>query len=80
VSNFAIQKLAKGLYLELWYYTNDGLNDAVRTQTSVNDEAMVISGEQGSVTSFILAASAHNASKVCDDKDLKMEDLCHAIP
>ena len=79
-SNFAIQKLAKGLFLELWYYTNDGLNDAVRSQSSVDDEAMVMTNDPGGTTSWVPAATARTASKVRDDKDLKMEDLCHAIP
>jgi hypothetical protein len=79
-STYATRKMHKGEYVELWYYTNDGLDEALRNPASVDDDAMVIARKPDGSTSWVPAASTHNANKALDDKDIKWEDFCQAVP
>ncbi|KAF8816750.1 hypothetical protein BYT27DRAFT_7206921 [Phlegmacium glaucopus] len=79
-SNYAIRKMEKGLYVELWYYTNAGLDEAFRTSNTTDDEAMVMLRQPNNVTSWVPAVSAKTASAVIDDKDISWEDFCQAAP
>lgn len=79
-SNYAIRKMEKGLYVELWYYTNAGLDDALRSSNTNDDEAMVMLRQPDGSTSWIPAASTKNATGVRDDKDILWEDFCQAVP
>ncbi|KAG1737229.1 hypothetical protein EDB19DRAFT_1829656 [Suillus lakei] len=40
-SSFALHKLDKGEYIELWYFTNDGLDEASIKKT-IDDNAMIL--------------------------------------
>jgi hypothetical protein len=79
-SNYAAKKMDKGQYVELWYYTNDGLDEALRAHTTVDDDAMVIARRPDGSTTWVPAAVARDSKKVLDDKDLKWEDFCQAVP
>ncbi|KAF8797779.1 hypothetical protein BYT27DRAFT_7046836, partial [Phlegmacium glaucopus] len=79
-SNYAIRKMEKGLYVELWYYTNAGLDDAAWSSTMTDDEAMVFLRQPDGTTSWVPAASARDANGVHDDKDISWEDFCQAAP
>lgn len=72
--------MEKGLYVELWYYTNAGLDDALRSSNTTDDEAMVMLRQSNGTTSWVPAASARNAARVTDDKDILWEDFCQAAP
>jgi hypothetical protein len=76
--SFALRKLEKGLYVELWYFTNDGLDDSLRTASTIDDEAMAMVHRADGTTSWIPAASARDARRVIDDKDISFEDFCQA--
>ena len=41
-SNYASRKMQKGLYVELWYYTNAGIDEAFCNANTVDDEAMMM--------------------------------------
>ena len=41
-SNYASSRMDKGLYVELWYYTNTGLDEAFRNSNTVDNEAMIM--------------------------------------
>ena len=79
-SNYAIRKMEKGLYVELWYYTNAGLDDALHNTNTVDDEAMVMLRQPNGSTSWVPAASTKTAIGVTDDKDIRWEDFCQAAP
>jgi hypothetical protein len=79
-SNYAVRKMDKGLYVELWYYTNAGLDEALRNSNSVDDEAMVMLRLPNGSTSWVPAASNRTASGVIDDKNILWEDFCQAAP
>ncbi|KAF8810311.1 hypothetical protein BYT27DRAFT_7045932, partial [Phlegmacium glaucopus] len=79
-SNYAIRKMDKGLYVELWYYTNAGLDDALRSSNTIDDEAMVMLRRPDGSSSWVPSASARDATRVLDDKDISWEDFCQAAP
>ncbi|KAG2052185.1 hypothetical protein BDR06DRAFT_865017, partial [Suillus hirtellus] len=78
-SSYALHKLNKGEYIELWYFTNDGLNDA-KLKSSVDEDAMIMAMLAGGDTAWVSATSTRNARAVIDDQNLKFEDFCQACP
>ncbi|KAG1908762.1 uncharacterized protein F5891DRAFT_937224, partial [Suillus fuscotomentosus] len=79
-SAYAMRKLDKGEYIELWYFTNEGLDEALTRKAVVEDDAMVLSTLADGSMAWITAALAHNASSVINDEDLTFEDFCQACP
>ena len=79
-SNYAVRKMEKGLYVELWYYTNAGLDEAFRNANTIDDESMVMVRLSDGSTSWVPAASARNSSGVIEDKNILWEDFCQAAP
>ncbi|KAG1770951.1 hypothetical protein EDD22DRAFT_842942 [Suillus occidentalis] len=65
--SYALRKMDKGEYVELWYFTNDGLEEANRKKTD------------GS-TAWVTAASSRDARAVLNDEDLPFEEFCQACP
>ncbi|KAF8805855.1 hypothetical protein BYT27DRAFT_7039295, partial [Phlegmacium glaucopus] len=79
-SNYVIRKMEKGLYVELWYYTNAGLDDALRSSSTIDDEAMVMLHRPDGSSSWVPSASTRDAIGVLDDKHISWEDFCQAAP
>jgi len=79
-SNYTIKKMERGQYLELWYYTNAGLDEAMKINTSVDDDAMIISRRPDGSTSWVPATTARDSKRVIDNKDIPWEDFCQAVP
>ncbi|KAG2049253.1 hypothetical protein BDR06DRAFT_1012351 [Suillus hirtellus] len=78
-SSYTLRKLDKGEYIELWYFTNDGLDDA-KLKNSVDEDAMIMATLAGGDTAWVSAASTWNTRAVIDDQNLKFEDFCQACP
>ena len=78
-SNYAIRKMEKGLYVELWYYTNAGLDDAFRNSNTVDDEAMTMIRLPNGSSSWAPAAST-KAANPTEDRNILWEDFCQAAP
>ncbi|KIK36576.1 hypothetical protein CY34DRAFT_16293 [Suillus luteus UH-Slu-Lm8-n1] len=55
-SAYAVHKLDKGEYVELWYFTNSGLDDA-KLKAWVDKDAMVMATLAGGDTAWVSAAS-----------------------
>jgi hypothetical protein len=79
-SNYAVRKMEKGLYVELWYYTNAGLDEAFRNSNSVDDEAMTMIRLPNGSSSWAPAASTRTASNLTEDRNILWEDFCQAAP
>ena len=79
-SNYAVRKMEKGLYVELWYYTNAGLDEAFRNSNTVDDEAMMMVRLPNGSTSWIPVASSRTSSYVTEDRNILWEDFCQAAP
>ena len=78
-SSYAIKKLDKGEYVELWYFTNSGLDDA-QLKTTIDEDAMVMAKLPGGSTAWVSAASARNSQSVVEDQNISFEDFCQACP
>ncbi|KAG2094814.1 hypothetical protein BD769DRAFT_1395077 [Suillus cothurnatus] len=77
--SYALRKLDKGEYVKLWYFTNDGLDEANLKKT-VDDDAMIMSTLADGSTAWVSAASTRNARAVINDEDLPFEEFCQACP
>ncbi|KAG1805707.1 uncharacterized protein BJ212DRAFT_1209810, partial [Suillus subaureus] len=72
-------KLDKGEYVELWYFTNNGL-DEVNHKEMVDDDAMIMSTLVDGLTAWVSAASTRNVCAVINDENLPFEEFCQACP
>lgn len=79
-SNYAIRKMEKSLYVELWYHTNAGLHEALHNSNTTDNEAMVILHLPNGSTSWVPSASTRPTSGVIDDKYILWEYFCQAAP
>ncbi|KAG1738099.1 uncharacterized protein EDB91DRAFT_1016348, partial [Suillus paluster] len=77
--SYALQKLDKGEYVEIWYFTNNGLDEADVKKT-VDDDAMILSTLADGSTAWVSSASTRNARAVVNDENLPFEDFCQACP
>jgi hypothetical protein len=77
--SYALRKLDKGEYVELWYSTNDRLDEANLKKT-VDDDAMIMSTLADGSMAWVSAASTRNARAVINDEDLPFEEFCQACP
>lgn len=77
--SYALRKMDKGEYVELWYFTNDGLEEANRKKT-VDDDAMIMSTLADGSSAWVTAASTRDARAVLNDEDLPFEEFCQACP
>ncbi|KAG2744525.1 hypothetical protein P692DRAFT_20744524 [Suillus brevipes Sb2] len=80
VSDFALRKLDKGHYVEIYYWTNDGLDDALVNYRTKDDDGMVpTTGEDGS-TVWVSAAATRPSTGVVPDRNLTSVDFAQAVP
>ncbi|GBE78931.1 hypothetical protein SCP_0201280 [Sparassis crispa] len=79
-ATYAVRKMKKGLYTEMHYYTNKGLDEALSGSSTIDDEAMILLQNPNGTTSWVPAASARDSRGVTEDKDLTWEDFCQAAP
>ena len=77
---YATRRLEKGQYVELHYYTNQGLLAAAAAVTQVDDEALAIRTNSDGTASWVPAASIRSAKTVVPDRDLTWEQLREAVP
>ncbi|KAG2341249.1 hypothetical protein BDR05DRAFT_949844 [Suillus weaverae] len=80
VSDFALRKINKGQYIELYYWTNVGLQEAHSTYRTQDDKGMMpTAGEDGS-TIGINAAVAKPSPGVLADHNLSTVVFAQAVP
>ncbi|KAG1751855.1 hypothetical protein EDB19DRAFT_1628274 [Suillus lakei] len=77
--SYALWKMDKGKYMELWYFTNDGLEEA-NCKKTVDNDAMIMSTLADGSSAWVTAASTRNARAILNDKDLPFEEFCQAYP
>ncbi|KAG2029581.1 hypothetical protein BDR03DRAFT_880400, partial [Suillus americanus] len=78
-SSYALRKLEKGEYVELWYFTNDGLDEAAMKKM-IDDNAMVLLTLADSSTAWVSSASTRSARSVLNDEDLPFKEFCQVCP
>ncbi|KAI0943712.1 hypothetical protein AcW1_002807 [Taiwanofungus camphoratus] len=79
LATYAVRKMEKGLYVEMYYYTNKGLDEAINVTGTIDDEAMVLQQNANGTMVWVPAAATRDACGVIDDKDLVWEDFCQAV-
>ncbi|KAG1751050.1 hypothetical protein EDB19DRAFT_1903900 [Suillus lakei] len=79
VSDFALRKIDKGQYVELYYWTNIGLQDVHSSYRTRDDEGMVpTTGEDGS-TVWVNAGGTKPSAGVIADRNLSVVDFAQAV-
>ncbi|KAG2758112.1 hypothetical protein P692DRAFT_20813647 [Suillus brevipes Sb2] len=64
----ALRKLDKGDHVELWYFTNDGLDEA-STKKTIDDDAMILSTLADGLTAWVSSASTFNEKVLQDTRE-----------
>jgi hypothetical protein len=80
VSDFALRKLDKGLYIELYYWTNHGLDDATLNFCTCDDDSMVPTTREDGSMVWINSSSSKPAAGVIADCNLTLADFAQAVP
>lgn len=78
LATYAVRKLEKGEYVELWFLTNDGLDSARRSNLHHNQNTMVVTSNADGTTSWEPSVQAPRG--IVDDEDLPWEEFCTACP
>ncbi|KAG1816560.1 hypothetical protein EV424DRAFT_1324916 [Suillus variegatus] len=80
ISDFALRKLEKGHYVEIYYWTNKGIADARLVYRATNDEGMVPNKTADGATTWIPASATRPSTTVVPDCNLEALDFAQAIP
>ncbi|KAG1891647.1 uncharacterized protein F5891DRAFT_986681 [Suillus fuscotomentosus] len=80
VSDFALRKIDKGHYVELYYWTNAGVADAHANYRTRDDEGMVPTTGDDSSTIWVSAGLTKPSSKVVPDHNLSTVEFAQAVP
>ncbi|OAX30834.1 hypothetical protein K503DRAFT_806667 [Rhizopogon vinicolor AM-OR11-026] len=80
VSDFALRKIDKGHYVELYYWTNRGLAEARLNHHTTDDESLVPTVSASSATSWLAANATRPSSTVVPDYSLSPFEFSQAIP
>lgn len=78
VSDFALRKIDKGQFVELYYWTNDGLEETLSSQTTRDDEGLIPSEQDGS-TVWVSAAAFKPSKHVVPNRFLPPADFAQAV-
>lgn len=78
LATYAIRKLDKGHYIELWFLTPEGLDSARRTNLHHDQNTMVVTQNDNGSTSW--EPTVQPPRGIVDDEDLPWEDFCTACP
>jgi hypothetical protein len=80
-SQYAIRKLKAGEFCELFYFTNKGLEDAFKSPSSADSEALIMLPAANGLHSWIPAAALKDPKTVVTkDENLSWEDFNQAAP
>ncbi|KIK81272.1 hypothetical protein PAXRUDRAFT_15324 [Paxillus rubicundulus Ve08.2h10] len=74
-SLYAMSKMRKGEYCELYYFTNRRLAEAENTLPSLDDEALTLSQAENGTHSFISLSSVKAGASLVKDEDLTWEEF-----
>ncbi|KAH7917419.1 hypothetical protein BV22DRAFT_1108578 [Leucogyrophana mollusca] len=78
---YAVRKMAKGDYCELFYFTNNGIDEASRTVLEADPDALVMMPSQNGTNAWIPAAAVRNPkARVIKDEHLSWEEFNEAAP
>jgi hypothetical protein len=76
----ATRRMDKGDCVPLWYYTNKGLENALTSYNSTDNDALTLLCRPDGSTSLIPASSTKESKAVIEDRDIEWEDFCIVAP
>jgi hypothetical protein len=82
-SAFAIRRMDKGDFVPLWYYTNAGIDDAIKSFSNdsvIDDEALSLITRSDGSTSILPLASVKGSKGIVEDQDISWDDFCISAP
>ena len=80
ISTIATQRMDKGDYVPLWYFTNAGLDDASKAFNILEEDALSLIKRGDGSTSLVLALLSKESRNVIKDSDLFWDEFCIAAP
>ena len=80
VSTLVTQHMEKGDYVPLWYFTNTGLDDAMKAFNILKDEALSFIKRSDGSTLLVPALSSKESRNVIVDSELSWDEFCIATP
>lgn len=80
VADFALRKLDKAQFVELYYWTNKGLADVKANYCTSDDDSMVATAGVNGSTTWISTSAARPAAGVIPDHLLSPLNFSHAVP
>jgi len=79
-SAYATKKIVAGAYFKLYYFTNDGIEDACKCVATSDNDTLTFVTTDGLPTFVPVGSSKESRSSVHEDKDLSWDDLEIALP
>ncbi|KAG2061716.1 hypothetical protein BDR06DRAFT_1015785 [Suillus hirtellus] len=79
ISDFALRKIDKGHFVELYYWTNSSLEEALFSYSTRDNEGLIPS-EQDGTTVWISTAASKPSKHVVPDRFLSPVDFAQAVP
>jgi hypothetical protein len=80
VSVIATQRLNKGEYVPLWYFTNTGIDNASKSFSIIDEDSLSIIKRKDSSTSLVSAVSSKESKSIIKDQDLTWDKFSIAAP
>ena len=80
VSALATQRMDKGDYIPLWYFTNVGLDDAAKAFSILEEDVLLLVKRDDRSTSLVPALASKESRSVVEDSKLLWDDFCIAAP
>jgi hypothetical protein len=74
-STYALERLRKFEYVELWYFSSEGCNDAAQSQRSATDNTFGISRSDADIMVLKPVASVRPSRKAVKDEDLTWDQM-----
>ena len=77
---YATSRLWEGQFVELWYFTNDGLDYARQHFTTLDENAMVQVQDKDGTVAWVPAVASRGACTVANDRFISWENFSQAVP
>ena len=80
ISALATQRMDKGDYVPLWYFTNAGLDNTVKAFSILEEDILSLVKRDNGSTSLVPALASKESRSVVEDSKLPWDDFCIAVP
>lgn len=77
---YTMSHLQKGLYVEMWYFTNKGLECMLKTSSTLDENMLVQLVDRDGGAVWTMAMAARGLKTALDDRELTWDQFSIAIP